>query len=333
MREKPADIMLDDFSTPNHQLAVSETRPERSPSDGRASVCERSDILQDLAREIRTLQTANRPQKKSISNGSPQLDACLPSGGYLPGSILEILTEQGPTVTPSRLSHSPRTRPLLTRGCGAFSVALRISREWIASGKYLVLVTPHLNVAASPLNALQIPLERVILVRPDPGADWIWGIDQALRSRAVGALITSVEQLDDRVARRWQLAVEQGGGLGIFLRDRAMAKRYPSWAEVQWQLRSLAPSTQPNSPFQTPRVRGIEPRWFEFTLQRAPAARIGKQVQIGIGSDGNWVEYEPKVESIHDRKLAQERTPAESTVHLASQLAMATNRRRESAAG
>lgn len=318
MRKKPADIMLDNFLDQKHDLVGSEMR---------------SDILQVLAREIRTLQTANRTQKKSISNGSAQLDACLPSGGYLPGSLLEILTEQGPHIAASGLANSPRTSPLLTRGYGALSVALRIAREWLTGGKYLVLVAPNLSVAAPPLNALQIPLERVILVRPNPGADWVWGIDQALRSRAVGALITSVEHLDDRVARRWQLAVEQGGGLGIFLRDRAMAKRYPSWAEVQWQLRALAPRPQHNSVSPTQRVRGIEPRWFEFTLQRAPATHTGKQVQIGIGSDGDWVEYESKVESIHDRKLAQERTPAESTVHLASQLAMATNRRRQSAAG
>jgi hypothetical protein len=190
---------------------------------------------------------------------------------------------------------------------------------------------------------MQIPLERVILIRPDQGADWIWGIDQALRSRAVGALIASVDRLDDRVARRWQLAVENGGGLGIFLRDRVMAKRYPSWAEVQWQLRSLAPNPATSANAfsgsttggfaSSQKVRGISPRWFDFVLQRAPGGRIGKRVQLGIGSDGDWVEYQQEADITHDRKLAQDRTPAESTVHLASQLAMAATRRRDVAAG
>ncbi|MEY2611363.1 MAG: hypothetical protein RL069_174 [Planctomycetota bacterium] len=303
----------------------------------------RTDVLRELAQEIRTLQTSNRSHAKSVSSGSPSLDACLPSRGLLAGSLLELLTDQGPSLLSSRLSGSSRARQVLTRGSGLLCAALRISREWLATGKYLVMVDTQLSWSAPALRAMQIPLERVILIRPDQGADWIWGIDQALRSRAVGALIASVDRLDDRVARRWQLAVENGGGLGIFLRDRVMAKRYPSWAEVQWQLRSLAPNTatSANAFFgsttggfaSSQKVRGISPRWFDFVLQRAPGGRIGKRVQLGIGSDGDWVEYQQEADITHDRKLAQDRTPAESTVHLASQLAMAAARRRDVAAG
>lgn len=323
--------------------------PARNASRQHAEPRKRTDILRELAQEIRTLETANRPHEKSVSSGSPSLDACLPSRGFLAGSLLELLTDQGPSLLASRLSGSSRAKQVLARGSGLLGAALRISREWLTTGKYLVMVDTQLSLSAPALRAMQIPLERVIFIRPDQGSDWIWGIDQALRSRAVGALIASVDRLDDRVARRWQLAVESGGGLGIFLRDRVMAKRYPSWAEVQWQLRSLAPkpvtsssSAMSSSSFSdgtlggfasSHRVRGIEPRWFDFVLQRAPGGRIGKRVQLGIGSDGDWVEYQQEADTTHDRKLAQDRTPAESTVHLASQLAMAAARRRDVAAG
>ncbi len=323
--------------------------PAGTVSATQAEPLKRTDILRELAQEIRTLETANRSHAKSVSSGSRSLDACLPSRGFLAGSLLELLTDQGPSLLSSRLSGSSRAKQLLTRGSGLLCAALRISREWLATGKYLVMVDTQLSLSAPALRAMQIPLERVILIRPDQGSDWIWGIDQALRSRAVGALIASVDRLDDRVARRWQLAVENGGGLGIFLRDRVMAKRYPSWAEVQWQLRSLAPNpvTTPHTATSPQtfsgsaagsfaslqKVRGIAPRWFNFALQRVPGGRIGKRVQLGIGSDGDWVEYQQEADTTHDRKLAQDRTPAESTVHLASQLAMAAARRRDVAAG
>jgi len=329
--------------------------PARGASATHSEPVNRTDVLRELAQEIRTLQTSNRSHAKSVSSGSPSLDACLPSRGLLAGSLLELLTDQGPSLLSSRHSGSSRARQVLTRGSGLLCAALRISREWLATGKYLVMVDTQLSWSAPALRAMQIPLERVILIRPDQGADWIWGIDQALRSRAVGALIASVDRLDDRVARRWQLAVENGGGLGIFLRDRVMAKRYPSWAEVQWQLRSLAPNPAASASntlstntatsanafsgsttggfASSQKVRGISPRWFDFVLQRAPGGRIGKRVQLGIGSDGDWVEYQQEADITHDRKLAQDRTPAESTVHLASQLAMAAARRRDVAAG
>ena len=255
----------------------------------------RSGILRELAQEIRSLETAQRPQ---ASNGPSIPIRCLPNCGYAAGSLVELTCE----------------RPSHYSGWGGLSLALRIARPWLDDGKYLVIVDSHRRLCAPSLAALKIPLERIIVIRTDNASDWVWGLDQALRSRAVGALITPVKDLEDRSARRLQLAVEQGGGLGILLRDRVSASRYPSWAEVQWQVRSAASKDQATS------ARMMMQRWFDLELLRAPGRQSNRRIRLGIDSQGEWIGCD-------ERKYPQ------SAEHLAAQLAMATPRRRDMAAG
>jgi hypothetical protein len=258
----------------------------------------RSGILRELAQEIRSLETAQRPQGIYVSSGSESMDRCLPNCGYAAGSLVELTCER-----PSHFS-----------GWGGLSLALRIARPWLDDGKYLVIVDSHRRLCAPSLAALKIPLERIIVIRTDNASDWVWGLDQALRSRAVGALITPVKDLEDRSARRLQLAVEQGGGLGILLRDRVSASRYPSWAEVQWQVRSAASKDQATGP------TVMMQRWFDLELLRAPGRQSNHRIRLGIDSQGEWIGCD-------ERKYPQ------SAEHLAAQLAMATPRRRDMAAG
>jgi len=260
-------------------------------------------LVKELAQEIRTLQTAHRPQGVHVSSGCQPMDRCLPSGGYAAGSLLELTCK-----------HKPRTS-----GWGGLSLALKIAKPWLDDGKYLVVVDSHRRLCAPSLVALKIPLERLIVIRSENAADWVWGLDQALRSPAVGALISPVNELDDRSARRLQLAVEQGGGLGIFLRDQVSAKRNPSWAEVQWQVQSVSTratssslSTMTLSQPSAPSV--LMERWFDLELLRAPGFQSTRRVRLGIDAQGEW-------------KHCDERKSPKSAEHLAAQLALATPRR------
>jgi hypothetical protein len=249
-------------------------------------------LVRELAQEIRTLQTAHRPQGLLFSSGSQRMDHSLPSGGYAAGSLMELTCKN----------------KLRTSGWGGLSLALRIAKPWLDDGRYLVIVDSHRRLCAPSLVAMRIPLERVIVIRTENVSDWVWGLDQALRSRAVGALISPVAELDDRSARRLQLAVEQGGGLGILLRDQALAKRDPSWAEVQWLVQSLSiPSA-------------MMERWFDLELLRAPGLQTTRRVRLGIDAQGEWIECD-------------ERKSPQSSQHLASQLALATPSRPDVAAG
>ena len=261
-------------------------------------------LVKELAQEIRTLQTAHRPQGIHVSSGCEPMDRCLPAGGYAAGSLLELTCK-----------HKPRTS-----GWGGLSLALKIAKPWLDDGKYLVIVDSHRRLCAPSLVAMKIPLERLIVIRTENAADWVWGLDQALRSPAVGALISPVGELDDRSARRLQLAVEQGGGLGIFLRDQLSAKRNPSWAEVQWQVQSVSTRTNCNPLLQANASSVLMERWFDLELLRAPGFQSTRRVRLGIDAQGEW-------------KHCDERKSPKSAEHLAAQLALATPRRPNVAAG
>ncbi|MCE2811130.1 MAG: hypothetical protein LW850_12100 [Planctomycetaceae bacterium] len=153
-------------------------------------------LVKELAQEIRTLQTAHRPQGVHVSSGCQPMDRCLPSGGYAAGSLLELTCK-----------HKPRTS-----GWGGLSLALKIAKPWLDDGKYLVVVDSHRRLCAPSLVALKIPLERLIVIRSENAADWVWGLDQALRSPAVGALISPVNELDDRSASICETQSKLGGG-------------------------------------------------------------------------------------------------------------------------
>ena len=79
---------------------------------------------------------------------------------------------------------------------------------------------------------LGIEPEQLLVIHADSAADDHWAIDQALRSQAVAAVLAWPGRLDDRTFRRWQLAAEEGGCLGLLLRPET-AKGEPSWADVR----------------------------------------------------------------------------------------------------
>ena len=79
---------------------------------------------------------------------------------------------------------------------------------------------------------LGIEPEQLLVIHADTAADDHWAIDQALRSQAVAAVLAWPGRLDDRTFRRWQLAAEEGGCLGLLLRPET-AQCEPSWADVR----------------------------------------------------------------------------------------------------
>jgi hypothetical protein len=186
--------------------------------------------LARLSQEVQRLEAAGRSlagQQAAISTGCLAMDACLPANGYLPGSIIEYLRS--------------------TSGCGATYLALVAAAAALQASeeKYLVIVDTHHHLYPPALLGHQISLSQVIWVRPQSAADAVWATDQALRTSAVAAVIADIDVVNERDARRFQLAAERGGGLGFLLRSLS-ARRMPSWAEVQWVVRSLVPGAKHN---------------------------------------------------------------------------------------
>jgi hypothetical protein len=153
-----------------------------------------------------------------IDTGCPGLGRLLPGGGYERGSLVEWFAQR--------------------HGSGVSSLSLLAAASAMKDGKALVVMDWQGTFYPPSAAALGIDLQRVVVVRPLSREDGWWGLDQALRCPAIGAVWSELpEEMDDRLARRLQLAAEEGGTLGLFVRDIRTRGR-PSWADVQWLVRN-----------------------------------------------------------------------------------------------
>ena len=179
----------------------------------------RQALVATLRREVARLEGVRPPgDDQPLSTGSDALDRLLPAGGLKRGTLVEYLSPGG--------------------GCGAGTLALSAARESCREGRALVVFggTPTFYPPAAA--AWGIDLSRLVILRPAKAADMVWALDQALRCRGVGAVWAACDRLDVRDFRRLQLAAEAGGTLGLLLRpDRLRGQ--PTWADVQWEVRSM----------------------------------------------------------------------------------------------
>jgi hypothetical protein len=136
----------------------------------------------------------------------------LPEGGFRRGTLVEWLSAG--------------------EGTGACTLALLAAREVCQNGGVLVVVDRRRDFCPPAAIRFGIEPEQLVVVRAESAADNDWAMDQVLRSPAVAAVLAWPERIDGRTFRRWQLAVEQGGGLGLLLRPAA-SRGDPSWADVR----------------------------------------------------------------------------------------------------
>lgn len=61
-------------------------------------------------------------------------------------------------------------------------------------------------------------LDRLIVIRPTCQQDAFWAADQSLRCSGVSVVLVSLDDLDDRLSRRLQLAAQSSGCTGVILR-------------------------------------------------------------------------------------------------------------------
>lgn len=285
---------------------------EREPSHSAGT---QIDTLARLSREVRHIETSSRntSRKQAISTGCKVLDAQLPSNGYVPGSVVEYLRS--------------------TSACGASYLAFAAAASAMrATGGFLVIVDALHNVYPPALACHGIELEKVVFVRPHSHTDALWAIDQALRTPAVASVITEMERIDDRSARRLQLAAEEGNGLALLLRS-AVARKQPSWAEIQWLVRSMA-SAKATACSANPYSRSKSGnRQLLVQLARVRGGKAGKTTRLEIDSASGQIRATTPEMRERNRHESKAIVAEKSALHLASELASAKNPSRSARAG
>ncbi|MCA9126316.1 MAG: hypothetical protein KDB22_04485, partial [Planctomycetales bacterium] len=284
-----------------------------------------------LSSEVRRLETANRSShcQRVTSAGCAALDSQLPERGYVPGCVVEYLR--------------------MTPACGASYLAFAAAAcAMRATDGVLMVVDVQHNVYPPALDSLGIDLEKVIFVRPKSHTDAIWSIDQALRTPAVAAVVAEIERIDDRTARRLQLAAEQADGLALLIRSAA-ARQQPSWAEVQWLVHSLATSGNTTSVAVEPTVdeyayRSRRNRQLQVQLARVRGGRTGTITRLEI--DALTGQLQAITPSLRERNRHESALPASqrsanreaassqaNPLHMAAELAHTTRPSDRTAAG
>lgn len=183
----------------------------------------RAETVQHLAQQLsRVERAAGSRGSRSVSaesfTGIAELDAILPNVGAAEGMLVEWLAP--------------------SKGSGAEPLLFRMAREAMRQDGNLVIVDPSAEFYPPTAGCWGIALQRTVVVHPENERDMFWAFEQALRCPGVAVAVCFVSQLNDRVFRRLQLAVEQGGGLGLLLRGTRYRDQ-PSWADVRLKVTPL----------------------------------------------------------------------------------------------
>ena len=229
-----------------------------------------------LRREVARLENRfPRASQELISSGCAGLDRLLPQGGLFPGRIVEWVSRDWGD------------------GAGWLSwqmaaSALRWGKQR-GRGRVVVIDTEGWFYPAVALAA-GIAAEELMVLRPANRSDGIWAADQALRSRAVAAVWGSfpVDVLEERHARRLQLASEDGGALGLWMFPEKMLSQ-PCWGEVRLAVRGLPLVDQgagTSSAVRRLEGRRLEARRLEVRMVRCRGGHPGQRIVLRIDSQG-----------------------------------------------
>lgn len=217
-------------------------------------------VISELAQRIRTIERGSHrcaPQSDVTLNGLPGLERLLGEAGWPRGCLVEWLAEG--------------------RGSGSTGLALWACREaW--RDNLLVVIDSRRELHAPADAPFAVDLGRTVFIRPEHPPDALWSLEQALRTRGIGAVVCDVEKLSSQACRRFQLAAESSGALGILMRP-AQARGQPSFAEYRFLVQPLPPPNQSDA--------AVSRRWrVELVRARRQFVERSVVVELSYGQDG-----------------------------------------------
>lgn len=158
-------------------------------------------------------------------SGFAELDAHLPGGGWPQAGLAEFL--------------------LGTTGIGELRVLAplirRLSRE---QARWIAWINPPFTPYAPALEALDIDLDRMLVITPRTHREALWALEQASRSGACSLALAWLDerQLKVQETRRLQFAAQQGRMLTCLFRPEQAAASQ-SMAELRLQLAPAEPGS------------------------------------------------------------------------------------------
>ena len=181
--------------------------------------------LRESIARISALRTDPQTHGILLSMGLPPVDGYLREAAVPLGAVHEIAGHAGDEEQGAA-------------GAGFLALALKANT---ASG-WIAWVTQDADLYAPGLAAFGLDLRRLILVSARRDAEVCWALEEALRSRALSAVVGEIGVLTLNTTRRLQLAAEQAG-IPCFLlrrwRTQELAQRQraqPIAAVTRWRI-------------------------------------------------------------------------------------------------
>lgn len=140
----------------------------------------------------------SRVANASLPTGFPALDAELPGGGWPTSALTEILPQH--------------------EGIGELRILGAALAVLSSQQRTLVWIAPPHRPYAPALAALGIDLARVLIVTTRSARETLWATEQALRSKACGAVLAWPAAIQYPELRRLQLAAEDNPVLAVLFR-------------------------------------------------------------------------------------------------------------------
>ena len=183
--------------------------------------------LQHLRRTLADIDPNLGPQfceqARGVRLGVGAIDAAL--GGGLACGVLHELAPVAPIHLAATTGFA---MGLAARSSGTSGTVLWIATDFAAregGGPY-----------GPGLDLFGLAAERLVMLRVPRAVDVLWAMEEALRCRALTAVIAELAEdvADLTAARRLTLAAREGAGFGLLLRHRVSAA--PSSAVTRWRV-------------------------------------------------------------------------------------------------
>ncbi|MCC9656038.1 ImuA family protein [Rhodopirellula halodulae] len=349
-------------STPAAEVTAEKVAAEKVTTEDEPASLTREALLQKLRRQTQAISDplASSESIDCFSTGSNVLDSWLPDGGMRRGTINEWIseTEAGGAGTLSLIAAAKlmgaHHNSLPHRSPPHRSSTFTHRGPTTHNGP-LIVVDPGGHFYAPAAIACGIPAERIVWCRVTNRRDAVWTLDQSLRCGSVAAVWSMLPwNLDDRDARRLQLAAETGQTPGLFVRTASAGKR-PSFASVRWHVRSVPAAPEQIVPLAHPRsalppINLKRSRDLRVTHVSLPHAKgnVTRQAFLALTPDAaihnldsrpflaassTTVSSQPTTSTLvgtsDSADTSTANTHEKAAVHLAAQLAHPTSTRRD----
>lgn len=166
-----------------------------------------SELLNILIQDARIWQGHRQTWKTRSSEptGYSLLDSPSGCGGWPKGALTECLLD------------SP--------GIGELHLLLPLMQRLTTSGKTIFWLNPPYIPYAPALARENVNLNQVVVLHTRNQGDFLWSLENCLRSSVTGLVIAWPDKLASRDIRRLQLAAEAGNNVCVLFREHHHAKQ------------------------------------------------------------------------------------------------------------